>query len=433
MAEPSAPPPPVADDELPVKTVLQNSLIDLPSVPDYQALGRLGHFEILGRIGLGGMAEVYLAREKQDDGSLRHVVVKQVLPELEVHPEIKAMFLEEGRTAVRLYHPHICHVFECGEVDGAAFMALEWVWGISLVQVLERARLRQLPMPWSIAADICQKVASSLQYIHHATDVNGRSLGIVHRDISPHNIMLSWRGAVKLLDFGVARRVSEPPDIEMGSAQGKYAYMSPEQAERGAIDPRSDLFSLGVVLFECLTGRRLYARNSVIETLKAIVEEPSPSVGADADLPEPFEPLVARALRKDPAARFQSGEALGDAIRKVLASEGEMVSETTISLYLGMLFDEDEKSPLPPGARLHARRFHEAPRDAEAQLPVAAAAAPLSMPLPPSPLLPSAPSRVGPRRLLVPALRLITPPVAGALVFFGVLAGAGALWFWLSR
>jgi len=340
-----------SDDDDDFRTVVDTSFWNQPEVPDYPVLAHFGRFEILGRIARGGMAEIYLARDRDELGKARHLVVKRVLPEMEDNPDFIAMFLDEGRTAVRLYHQNVCHVYECGEIDGTTFMALEWVWGPQLQDVIERMSARDSCIPWPIAVEILAQVAGALHYVHHAKGVGGKPLGIVHRDVSPQNVMMSWGGTVKLLDFGIAKTSG---DITTGGAAvGKYGYMSPEQAQSQHMDQRSDIFALGIVLYEALTGRPLYDRPTLLETLQAIVREPVPSLrAARPELPEALEHVVNRALAKDPAHRFQSAGEMKAALKQVLRTQGQAVTEQRVALFLDGLFTDAEKRPLRGKAAL---------------------------------------------------------------------------------
>jgi serine/threonine protein kinase len=325
------------------RTVVDSSFWSQPEVPRYPTLATFGRFEILGRLARGGMAEVFLAREPQGDGTDRHVVVKRVLPETEGNPELLSMFLEEGATAVRLYHTNVCHVYECGEIDGTAFMALEWVYGPSLHEVVRRAAGVGRGLPWPVAVDIVAQVAGALSYVHQARGVHGRPLNIVHRDVSPHNIMLSWTGQVKLLDFGIAKTTAEGTE----RTAGKYDYMSPEQAQSRPVDARSDIFALGVVLYEVLVGRALYDRPTLLDTLSAIVREPPPSLRpARPELPEALEHILQRALAKDPAQRFQTAGEMRAALKQVLRAAGQFVTDRRVAMALDGLFGASERVPL---------------------------------------------------------------------------------------
>jgi len=340
------------DDDDDYRTVVDTSFWSQPAVPDYPPLAHFGRFEILGRLARGGMAEIYLARERDDEGEVRHLVVKRVLPEMEDNPDLLRMFLVEGQTAVRLYHQNVCHVYECGEIDGATFMALEWVWGPQLQEVIERMAARDACTPWPVAVEIVAQVAGALHYVHQAKGVGGRSLNIVHRDVSPHNVMMSWGGGVKLLDFGIAK-TSGDATAAGGAAVGKYGYMSPEQAQSRAVDRRSDIFALGIVLFEALTGKPLYDRPTLFDTLGAIVREPVPSLRAERpELPEALEHVIQRALAKDPAHRFQSAGEFRASLKQILRTNGQAVTEQRIALFLDGVFSEADKLPLHGQAKL---------------------------------------------------------------------------------
>jgi len=349
------------------RTVVDDSFWNQPKIPHYPALAIFGRFEILGRIARGGMAEVFLAREPQSDGSVRHVVLKRALPELGFDPELSSWFLEEGRMAVRLYHANVCHVYECGEIDGGAFMALEWVYGPSLSEVLARAAGRGTRIPWPVAVEIVAQVAAALEYVHHdAKAPNGQPLEIVHRDVTPHNVMLSWTGNVKLLDFGIAKTSSNGGGR---GTVGKYGYMSPEQAQSQPIDARSDIFALGVVLFEALAGRSLYDRPTVLETLSAIVREPVPSLAAvRPDLPPALDAIVRRALAKSPDERWQSAGEMRAALKQVLRDAGQVVIDKRIALTLDGLFTAADKAPLKPEALQLTGSFAPLSQEAAAQI-----------------------------------------------------------------
>jgi serine/threonine-protein kinase len=419
------------DDDEEHRTVVDTSFWNQPKIPDYPALAYLGPYEILGRIARGGMAEVYLAREWDDGGKARYLVVKRVLPEMEHNPELLEMFLEEGRVAVRLYHPNVCHVYECGEIDGTTFMALEWVHGPSLQAVIRRAGERGGCIPWPVAVETVAQVAAALHYVHHAKGVGGKPLNIIHRDVSPHNVMLSWSGGVKLLDFGIAKTNQEA--TSGGALVGKYGYMSPEQAQSMRIDPRSDIFALGIVLYEALTGKALYDRPTLLDTLSAIVREPVPSLRAERpELPEALEGIVKRALAKDPAQRFQSAGELRAALQQVLRANGQVVSEQRIRLFLEGLFDEEDKKPLQTGSQQLTGSFQALTAEGAAAVTGArevtyqsfshgASAPPPALE---TPVDSPPPSRPLPRPLMWLALAGLAAVTAG-------LGAAAALW-WLS-
>lgn len=330
------------------QTTIDGGVGAVVSIPDYPTLAYLGPFEILGRLARGGMAEVYLAREPQESGEPRHVVLKRVLPERESDEDFIQMFRSEGSLAVRLYHPNVCHVYECGELEGTTFMTLEFVYGVTLRKLLRRAS-SEGGLPPRIAAHIAAKVALALGYVHQAKGVDGRPLDIIHRDVSPHNVMIGWDGRIKLLDFGIAKTSNE--EEEAGVLKGKHSYLSPEQAQGRPLDHRCDIFALGICLYEALTCRPLYHRDNMLATLEAIIREPTPSARAHNDqVPPEIDAVVHRALQKDPANRFQTGRQMADAIDDFLWRSGGMVGPFDVVKVLDELFPEDERSPLPANA-----------------------------------------------------------------------------------
>jgi serine/threonine-protein kinase len=331
-------------------TSVGTDLFKEQAVPAYPAIARIGPYEILGRLARGGMAEVYLARAREDDGSVRHVVVKRVLSEVENDPEMRAMFLEEGRTATRLFHPNVCHVYELGEADGMTYMALEWVHGVSLRDAVKRSVGRGLPIP--VVVHVASKVLGALEYVHHATGTDGRPLGLVHQDVTPHNVMMKWTGEVKLLDFGIAKQAGKA--VERGkSVQGKYEYMSPEQVRGRALDARSDVFALGVCLYEALTGRQLYGREGAQLSMMAIMNEPPPSMESDRPgISRDLDAIVRRALQKNPHDRWPSAAAMQQALDQWLASNGHAVGPQRVAVAIGTLFTPAEKAPLPPNSKV---------------------------------------------------------------------------------
>lgn len=341
----------LADDDGEMEsTTLGVDLFGTQDVPVYPAVAQLGRYEILGRLARGGMAEIYLARAREDDGSTRHVVVKRVLTEMQHEPEMLRLFVEEGRTALRLFHPHVCHVYDVEETNGLTYMVLEWVHGTSLREVVRRAAKQKGALPVALGVHVIAKVASALEYVHNARGLDGKPLSIIHQDVTPHNVMLSWKGQVKLLDFGIAKTPSV--DGESGGApQGKYEYMSPEQVRGERIDPRSDVFALGICLFEVLTGRSPYARDSIPATMTAVVEEPVPSIrSVKAELPEGLDRIVQRALAKRRDDRFQTAGDMQKALEDWLARNGGAIADVRLALTVGGYFSPAEKQPLPPHA-----------------------------------------------------------------------------------
>lgn len=310
------------------------------------AIARFGRYELLGRIAFGGMAEIFLAREAGAEGrGGRFVVVKRVLPHVAADAEFVAMFKDEARLAMQLNHPNICHVYAFGEEQGAYFLAMEWVNGMPLSKVLRRARdAGGLPLP--IALKVVAHVADALDHAHRAADqTTGEPLGIVHRDVSPQNVMVSYDGVVKLLDFGIAKASSHSTRTEAGVVKGKFAYMAPEQCLGEVIDARADVFALGVCLYELVDGRNPFKRQTEFDTMRALVyEEAPPLAELYPHVPPGLDTVVARALAKRPEDRFQSAAELHLALEKVLAQMGEIVPTARIAECMEDLFANEIKA-----------------------------------------------------------------------------------------
>jgi serine/threonine-protein kinase len=213
---------------------------------------------------------------------------------------------------------------------------------------VRRAAAQKATLPVQLGVHVIAKVASALDYVHNARGLDGKPLSIIHQDVTPHNVMLSWKGQVKLLDFGIAKT---PGDGGAAQPQGKYEYMSPEQVRGERIDPRSDVFALGACLYEVLTGRSLYQRDSIPQTMTAVVEDPVPSArAAKADVPEALDRIVQRALAKHPKDRYQTAGDMQRALEEWLAKNGGPVADVRLALTVGGYFGPSEKQPLPAQA-----------------------------------------------------------------------------------
>ena len=301
----------------------------------------MGRYRLVGLLATGGMAEVYLALSGELSGFRTLVVVKRILPHLSSNTEFVDMFFDEARIAARLDHPNIARIIEVGHEDNEYFLALEVVQGRSLSALLRRARRhQQSPLSHAQSAYIVAQAAKGLGYAHELTDADGTPMNVVHRDVSPQNILVSFGGAVKVIDFGVARAYGRVTETVPGGLKGKIQYMSPEQIRAKTIDCRSDVYALGIVLWEALCGRRLYHRASEMETMQAIVHEevtpPSMIVPTSARL----ERIVMKALEKDPANRFQNGSEMAlELERHAFASDG--FNPLQISTSMKKLFATD--------------------------------------------------------------------------------------------
>ncbi|MEM9462973.1 MAG: protein kinase [Myxococcota bacterium] len=302
---------------------------------------RLGKFILLQPIGEGGMARLYLARTEGLGGFEKRVVIKQILPRLAEDGEFIARFIQEARLAATLDHPNIAAVYEVDLQDGVYFYSMEYVQGYDLHRVLKRAAQRGRTLA---AAEIVAVIAGLCGGLHHAhtrRDDRGRPLGIVHRDVSPSNVLLSFEGAVKLTDFGVAKARTSMVSTEAGTLRGKIPYMSPEQCRGEAIDRRSDVYAAGVLMWEMITGRRLHHAEGELALLQKIAhnDAQSPRV-LRPECPERLETIVMRALARDPAVRYASARALQVDLEEFARSERLATSSRTVADLMHALFEE---------------------------------------------------------------------------------------------
>ncbi len=302
------------------------------------AIETYGRFEILGRIGRGGMAEILLARERSAAGTLRHLVVKRMLPENAGSDEMLHMFLAEARVVMGLSHPHLCQIYEVGEHDGTWFIAMEWVNGVTLHQLLKRAYERKY-VDYAVLARVLAQCAEALHYAHTARDADGRPLKLVHRDVSPHNLMIGYDGRVKLLDFGIAKSTASIHRTETGIVKGKVCYMAPEQWRSETLDGRADIFGLGACLYEVLTGQIAFRRDTQGEVMRAICDEPLPRITDVMEgVPEALSEIAHRALAKDPDDRFRTALEMSEALERFAGDLLDPVNSARIADYARRLF-----------------------------------------------------------------------------------------------
>jgi serine/threonine-protein kinase len=268
-----------------------------------------GKYQLLHKLATGGMGEVWLARQSGPAGFDRFVAVKRLLPNLAENNEFVQMFLDEARLVARLTHPNICQVYEFGSEKGMYYLSMEYMHGEPLSSLLERSLKEKKPIDTGLVAYIIAQALDGLHFAHERKDEHGVPLGIVHRDISPSNIFVTYDGTVKLLDFGIAKAAHRLTQTVAGAIKGKFGYIAPEVYRGETIDRRVDLFAMGVVLWELLLRRRLYKRETEYEVLRAIVEEAPPDPRQyDPKIPEELCVAAMKALAKQPADRFQTGQ-----------------------------------------------------------------------------------------------------------------------------
>ena len=266
-----------------------------------------GKYQLLHKLATGGMGEVWLARQSGPAGFDRFVAIKRLLPNLAENNEFVQMFLDEARLVARLTHPNICQIYEFGCEKGMYYLSMEYMHGEPLSSLLERSLKERKPIDRGIAAHVISQACEGLHFAHERKDDSGVPLGIVHRDVSPSNVFVTYDGTVKLLDFGIAKAAHRLTQTVAGAIKGKFGYIAPEVYRGEAIDRRVDIFAMGVVFWELLVRRRLYKRETEYEVLRAIVEEPVPDPRQyDATIPEELALAAVKALAKQPSERFQT-------------------------------------------------------------------------------------------------------------------------------
>ncbi len=302
-----------------------------------------GRYKLLGRIGEGGMAEVFRALMTGPEGFERELVLKRILPRLSETGDFKTMFIREAKISALLLHPNIVQIYEFGEAEGAYFIAMENVQGVTLREALTTLRREQRAMPYLVAADIARQICIGLDYAHTLHGPDGRPLEIVHQDISPTNIMLAYTGTVKILDFGIARAASfAEEEAKKGLIKGKVSYLSPEQINVRPFDARADVFALGVVFHEMLTGRRLFQAKNDIGKMRQLLAAPiSPPSAMNATIPRELDRIVMRALSIDVTQRFQSVADMASDLERTLIAARYSSRELSKLLHGLFLPDED--------------------------------------------------------------------------------------------
>ncbi|HJK89810.1 MAG TPA: serine/threonine-protein kinase [Polyangiaceae bacterium LLY-WYZ-15_(1-7)] len=332
---------------------MSTPLRELPPV------GSIGRYEVLGRLAVGGMAEIFLAAESGPREVWRPVVVKRILPHVAEDEDYVESFVQEAGLSLRLNHPNVCAVYEFGEEAGRFYLAMEYVRGVRLGDLVDRAS----PLPIPLVARIVADVAAALQHAHLAEDERGEPLGIVHRDVTPDNVMVGFDGRVKLLDFGIAKAATQQKKTEAGVLKGKVAYMSPEQYQGERLDGRADLFSLGACFFEALTGQNPFERGAEAQTVAAILFEDTPSARAlRPEIPEVLDDLLQGMLAKDPERRTRSAEFVVREIDAWLAGTGKQVRDGDVAAFLKATF---------PGAAEQTPELDRTPLEAPRRKPSA--------------------------------------------------------------
>ena len=390
---------------------------------------KFGQYVLTEKIATGGMAEVWKARMRGVEGFQKIVAIKKILPHLSDNQDFIEMFVDEAKLAAQLNHNNIIHIYDLGKIQTSYYIAMEYIDGYDLKTILRRGAERGNPMTVELALFIASKLASALDYAHRKKDFEEKEMGLVHRDVSPQNVLVSQEGDIKLCDFGIAKAASKASHTQAGALKGKLQYMSPEQAWGRSIDRRSDVFALATVLFEMLTNRKLFTGDNELSILEQVREArvQPPSLYNDEVTPE-IDKIVIKALQKDPANRYQTAGEMARDLDAILYSFKPTPTSADLAIYMHRISSPEPEpfeaaetmidTPLPV--------VPPAPAPAPKPVPVAAAPAPA-----PAMMAASAPA---------PAVAVAfeepkkgKSPVALIAIVIGLLAVAGGAAFVLTR
>ena len=420
---------------------------------------RFGKHILLERIATGGMAEVFKAKAFGVEGFEKILAIKRILPHVASDKAFIEMFINEAKILSALSHSSICQIFDLGQLDNAYFITMEYIAGKSLQTILQLFRKHGRTMPLTMAAYIVSRVCEGLDYVYHKVGMGGQPLRIVHRDVSPHNVLVGHEGTVKLIDFGIARarapKGERQPDTRSQQLQGKFDYMSPEQVSGESVDHRSDVFSVGVCLYELATNRHPFTGNTEFNTLENIrkLTPPAPS-SINGDCTPELDAIIMKALEKSPGRRYERTGDLMESLQRFIISKPPLFNATSLSQFMRRTFARDiederrknedfakvkfdgppDETPTVPGfsgdllARMAAMSKGEEPTSADqpVRAPTAQSAAPAAPGRPqakrtligmpamggskPPPPAPSAPGRVA--RPIAPPTPTVPPPFA---------------------
>jgi serine/threonine protein kinase len=308
----------------------------------------LGKYEILEYLASGGMAEIYLARVRGIEGFEKTVVLKRILPKLADDDEVVTMFLDEARLAAGLSHPNVVQIYDIGKEPEGYFFTMEYIHGEDLHTLVRRAAKEGRGLNLGNALLIVAQVAAGLHHAHDKRGADGQPLGTVHRDVSPGNVMVTHDGTAKIVDFGVAKAVARQTKTRSGAIKGTVSYMSPEQARGGEIDRRSDVFALGILLFELTTGTRLFRKAHEYAVITQLLNEPLPPPSSRrADYPPALERIVMKALQREPDERYATAQELQLAIEDFARDERIALSNVTLGRFVTEVLGDRPDPTIP--------------------------------------------------------------------------------------
>ncbi|MBW1874156.1 MAG: serine/threonine protein kinase [Deltaproteobacteria bacterium] len=316
-------------------------------IPVRAAPERIGRYQLCFELASGGMASVYLARAEGAPGFEKLVALKRIHPHLADEKDYVEMFLDEARIASRITHANVCSVFDFGEAAGEYFIAMEYLVGEPLSRVhrrvLAHADQRSSPLLAARMARVIAQACEGLHAAHELQDADGESLHVVHRDVSAENLFVTYDGATQVVDFGIAHARQRVHHTEAGQVKGTFPYMAPEQMTAAVVDRRVDIWALGAVLWELLTLRRLFLRDTDVNTMYAVLSgEIRPPSDYRSEVPAELDEIVLKALQRDPTERWQSAREMGTALRRFLANQEELVGPAEIADWMEELFPNGE-------------------------------------------------------------------------------------------
>lgn len=352
-----------------------------------------GQYLLLSKIATGGMAELFKAKRKGVEGFEKILAIKKILPHMSDNEEFITMFIDEAKLAAQLSHHNVCQIFDLGKIENSYYIAMEYVHGKDLRAVLKAARQKNKTVPVEIAVLITSKICSALDYAHRKRDASGQPLNLVHRDVSPQNILISYEGDVKLVDFGIAKAATKVHITQHGALKGKLLYMSPEQAWGRSVDRRSDIFSVGIVLYEMLTGRPLFFDDNdtevtILEKVREArivpLRELNPKFSAE------LERIILKTLKKNPDDRYQTASEMQKDLDNLFYTEGYNATSASLANFARSLFPEEWGQE--SGSRDTVMIDREASDAIKAALPKAAARPETPAPVAPPPPKPEPPA-----------------------------------------
>ncbi|MEA2414284.1 MAG: eukaryotic-like serine/threonine-protein kinase [Thermoanaerobaculia bacterium] len=379
---------------------------------------KFGQYVLLEKIATGGMAEVWKARMRGVEGFQKIVAIKKILPHLSDNQDFIEMFVDEAKLAAQLNHNNIIHIYDLGKIQSSYYIAMEYIDGYDLKNILKKAQERDQPLSVEIALFVASKIAAALDYAHRKRDFEDKEMGLVHRDVSPQNVLISEEGDIKLCDFGIAKAASKASHTQAGALKGKLQYMSPEQAWGRNIDRRSDIFALATVLFEMLTARKLFAGDNELSILEQVREArvTPPSTYNDEVTPQ-IDAIVLKALQKDPANRYQTAGEMQRDLDAVLYNFKPTPTSADLAIYMHRL----ASSVATPShtVEMHASEPPQAANELKPLKPapvVAAPAIPTSMPA----VMPAAAAATPSKPPVVPIAIVAVLVIGAAIAYFAM-------------